>query len=150
MKKIIILCLFPVFAACFSNKQQTEIAQHATETDVAAAVDRLMTGMVNADENCLLSMLTDELVYVHSNGRVQDKSDLIEEIINGDRRFMRIETLDQKIQMAENAAVVQHIFKAETKYSSNGELGSLYVNVIQVWQLQNGNWRLLARQGYKL
>ena len=149
MKKIILLCLFPVFAACFSNKQQTEISQHVSEADVVAAVDRLMAAMVTADENILRSMLTDELVYAHSNGKVQSKSDLLEEIMNGERRFMRIETLDQTIQMAENAAVVQHIFKAETKYR-NGDLGSLHVNVIQVWQLKNGDWKLLARQGYKL
>jgi len=149
MKKIILLCLFPVFAACFSNKQQTEIPQHVSEADVAAAVDRLMAAMVNADENILRAMLTDELVYAHSNGKVQSKSDLLEEIMNGERRFMRIETLDQTIQLAENAAVVQHVFKAETKYR-NGDLGSLHVNVIQVWQLKNGDWMLLARQGYKL
>jgi len=149
MKKIIILFLFPLVFACNSNQQQTEVSQHASEADVAAAVDRLMTGMVTADENIIKSMLTDELVYAHSNGRVQDKSDFIDEIINGERRFLRIETLNQTIQMAENAAVVQHIFAAETK-NIDGEPGSLNVNVIQVWQLKNGEWKLLARQGYKL
>jgi len=149
MKRIIILLLFPLFAACHSNQQQTEISQHVSEADVAAAVDRLMTGMVTADETIIKSLLTDELVYAHSNGRVQDKNDFIEEIIKGGRRFVNIKTLNQTIQMAENAAVVQHVFAAETM-NVNGESGSLNVNVIQVWQLKNGDWKLLARQGYRL
>ena len=149
MKKMIIFFLFPVLAVCCCNNQQQAISQPASEADVVTAIDQLMKGMIAADENILKAFLTDELVYVHSNGRVQSKSDLITEILSDERRFLSIETLDQTIQMGKDAAVVQHIFAAETK-NKDGELGSLRVNIMQVWQLQNGNWKLLARQGYKL
>ena len=149
IKKIIIFFLFPVLAVCCCNNQQQAISQQASEADVVTAIDQLMKGMITADENILKAYLTDELVYAHSNGKVQSKSDFIAEILGDERRFLSIETLDQTIQMGKDAAVVQHIFAAETK-TNDGELGSLSVNVMQVWQLQNGNWKLLARQGYKL
>jgi len=147
MKKIIILFLFPVLAACCGNRQQPAISSQANEADVAAAVNQLMKGMTDADQSAIEPILADELVYAHSNGRVQDKSDFIAEIITG--RFLSIEILDQTIQMAEDAAVVQHIFTAETR-TVDGVMGSISVNVIQVWLLKNGKWKLLARQGYKL
>ena len=46
-------------------------------------------------------------------------------------------------------AIVQHIFTSETK-NTDDEPGSIRIGVMQVWQLQNGQWVLLARQGYKL
>jgi len=149
MKRIIFFFLFPVLAVCCSNNQQQASSQQASEADVATAIDRLMNAMVTADENILNALLADELVYAHSNGSIQHKSDVMAEMLGNGRRFVRIETLEQTIQMGKDAAVVQHIFAAETK-SRNGELGSLRVNVMQVWQLQNGTWKLLARQGYKL
>ena len=147
MKKIIILFLFPVLAACCSNRQQPAISPQANEADVAAAVNQLMKGMTDADQSAIEPILADELVYAHSNGRVQDKSDFIAEIITG--RFLSIEILDQTIQMAEDAAVVQHIFTAETR-TVDGVMGSISVNVMQVWLLKNGKWKLVARQGYRM
>ena len=147
MKKIIIFFLLPVLAACCGNRQQPEISPQANEADVAAAVNQLMKGMTDADQSAIEPILADELVYAHSNGRVQDKSDFIAEIITG--RFLSIEILDQTIQMAEDAAVVQHIFTAETR-TVDGVMGSISVNVMQVWLLKNGKWKLVARQGYRM
>jgi len=149
MKKIIILFLFPMFVVCCGNRQQPAISPKVHEVDVAAVVNQLMKGMIDADQSLIEPILADELVYVHSNGRVQDKSDLIAEIVSGNRRFLSIETLDQTIQMAEDAAVVQHIFAAETR-TVDGVMGSIKVNVMQVWLFQNGKWKLLARQGYRM
>jgi len=145
MKKIIILLLLPVLTVCCDMKQQK-----SQETEVATTVDRLMKGIVNADENVLKSIAADDLVYGHSNGKVQNKSEFIAEILSGQPLvYVSIELSDQTIQISGDIAIVRHIFTAETK-SAEGEPGNLKIGVMQIWQQQSGAWKLLARQAYKI
>ena len=150
MKKIIFLLLFPTLFICCTNKQQQTTSPKASEADVAAAVDRLMKGIADADENILKSVTADELVYGHSSGKVQNKSEFIAEIVSGQPlKYTNIELSDQTIQPAGDAAVVRHIFASETR-NVDGTTGNLRIGVMQIWQWQNGAWKLLARQAYKL
>ena len=150
MKKIIIILIFPLMLASCNNKQKQTILPQATEKEVATAVNQLMKGIMNADEKILKTITADELVYGHSSGKVQNKSEFIAEIISGQPfRYSNIELLEQTIQITGDAAVVRHIFTSETK-NQDGEQGSLKIGVMQVWQLQNEVWRLFARQAYKL
>jgi hypothetical protein len=81
---------------------------------------------------------------------VQNKSEFITEILTKDPFvYTSIETFDQTIKMAGDAAVVRHIFTAET-INVDGEPGSLRVGNVMVWKLQDGNLKLLARQAYRL
>jgi len=150
MKKLIYLLLFLALIICCTGKQQQAFSSNASEADVAAAVDRLMKGIANADGNILRSITADELVYGHSSGKVQNKSEFIAEIVSGEPlKYKNIELLDQTIQLAGDVAVVRHIFTSDTQNVA-GESGSLRIGVMQVWQLRNGEWKLLARQAYKL
>ena len=147
MKKIFIFLLFPTLAGCCGNKQQSS---QAPETVVAAAVEQLMKGIVDADENILNSITADELVYGHSSGKVQNKSEFIAEILSKQPLdYIRVELLEQTVSMAGDAAVVRHIFTAET-VNTEGASGNLRIGNMLVWQLQNGEWKLLARQAYRL
>ena len=151
MKKIILFLLFPVLTCCCGNQsQQQAVLPPASETDVAMAVNQLMKGFMNTDENILKSVTADELVYGHSSGVVQNKSEFIAEIVSRTPLvYVNIELLDQTIRITGNVAVVRHIFMSETK-NTDGEPGSLKIGVMQIWHLQNGMWKLLARQAYKV
>ena len=150
MKKIIILFLLPIIVGCCENKQQPAQLSRTSQEDIATAVNQLIKAMVTTDENLLNSILADELVYGHSSGKVQNKSEFIAEILSGEPlRYISIEPLDQKIQLAGNVAVVRHIFTAETK-NVDGEPGSLKIGNMMVWHLQIEHWKLLARQAYRL
>ena len=150
MKRIIIIFLFPLLIVCCNRKQQQVIPPQTSEADVAEAVTQLMNGIMNADENTLISITADELIYGHSSGKVQNKSEFIAEIISGQPLdYLTIELLDQTIQIAGDIAVVRHIFTSETK-NADGEPDSLRIGNMLIWQIQNGKWKLLARQAYKL
>jgi ketosteroid isomerase-like protein len=47
-----------------------------------------------------------------------------------------------------NNAVARHLYVSESEM--DGKPNSVKIGVLQVWQKQDGNWKLLARQGYKL
>ena len=132
------------------NKQKQEVNSKTAEADVAAVVEQLMKGFANVDENILKSITADELVYGHSSGKVQNKSEFIDEIRSGlPFRYSNIELSDKTIKISGDVAIVRHVFAAETK-NHDGELGSLKIGVMQIWQFCNGQWKLLARQAYKL
>ena len=149
MKKIILFLLFPLLAGCCSNQPQQPTVS-SSEADVEAAVDLLMKGFVNVDDKILKSLTADELLYGHSSGKVQNKTEFIAEILSGEPlKYISIALLEQTIQMSGDVAVVRHIFTSETM-NTDGEPGSLRIGVMQIWQLQNGKWKLLARQAYRL
>ena len=147
---IIILSLSAMLGGCCGNNQQSAVLSQVSEADVVAAVNQLMDVMVNVDEDVLQSLIADELVYGHSGGKVQNKAEFIAEMLAGDPfTYPSVEAFDQTIQLAGDAATVRHIFTAET-INLAGEPGNLRVGIMQVWKLQDGNLKLLARQAYRL
>ena len=151
MKKIVILLLFPILTGCCGKQsQQPAISSPASENDVAAAVNQLMQGFLNADESILKSLTADELNYGHSSGVIQNKSEFVAEIVSRKPLvYESIELLEQSVCLSGDAAVVRHIFTSQTK-NIDGEPGSVRIGVMQVWQLRDGKWKLFARQAFRL
>ena len=149
MKKTIILLTLSVLVfGCCNNQKQ--VLPQTSEADVAAAVDKLFKAFVNVDENVLKSITVEELVYAHSGGKVQNKSEFIAEILSKDPlTYISIEPVNQTIQIAGDVAIVRHIFDAETRLL-NGSPGSLHVGNTLVWKFQDGEWKLLLRQAYRI
>ena len=48
-------------------------------------------------------------------------------------------------EITDSNAVVRHIVKIESE-TGDGKPGGAYVSILQVWQKQGGNWKILARQ----
>jgi hypothetical protein len=143
MKKYFILIVF-LFGLSLSSRSQT-----TKEKEVASAVENLIKGFINADKNILDNMTAELLSYGHSSGKVQNKTEFIDEVVSGKPLvYLKIDLEGQTIKISDKTAVVRHIFNAET--SSNGTPGKLRIGILQVWQNQKGNWKLLARQAYKL
>ena len=143
MKKVIYLFVFAFLFISNSYSQQGQ------EKDVADAIEVLKKGIVDADKNILEDITAPELVYGHSNGKVQNKAEFMEEIVSMKPiDYVKVEITDQTIQIAGNTAVVRHIYAAETM--TNGKPGSLKIGNMLVWQKQKGKWKLLARQAYRM
>jgi hypothetical protein len=127
----------------------SSFCQSKQEKEVADAVDVFKKGIVDADRNLLESITTEELVYGHSSGKVQNKTEFVEEVVSGKPLdYISVETTDQTIKISGDVAVVRHIYSAETM--SNGTPGKLKIGNMLIWQKQHGKWKLLARQAYKL
>lgn len=124
-------------------------SQSADEKDVAATVEKIRMAIVNADKAQLEALTADQLIYAHSNGRVQDKADFIKEILDPNAiDYTSVTITDQTIRIIGNAAVVRHIYSAETL--TGGKPGSLKIGNMMVLQKQNNSWKLIARQAYRL
>jgi hypothetical protein len=144
MKKFYYLIIFLFVLAISTNCRQPN-----QKKDVAAAVTDFITGIINADKGLIETITADQLVYGHSSGKVQNKSEFIEEIVSLlPNDYLTIDLTEQVITVAGKTALVRHIYSSE--YTSNGVPGNLKIGNMLIWQKQHGKWKLLASQAYKI
>ena len=126
----------------------TALAQSGEEAAVAQAVERLRAAMLAADRGQLDALTAPQLSYGHSGGVVEDKARFIDVVAGKRTVYKAITQSDQSVGMAGDNAIVRHVLATETE--SEGRPGSARVGVMQVWQKQGGQWRLLARQAFRI
>jgi len=123
-------------------------AQSKSEQAVATAVSSLHNNVVNPDRKVLDILVSDALSYGHSGGKVENKDQFIDFLFNGPFKFTSINTTDQTIQVSGKNAVVRHIFIG--KATNDGVPTDIRLGNMMVWCKENGQWKLLARQAFKL
>ena len=124
------------------------VAQGAEEAAVNQAVEALRQAMVAADKAKLESLVADQLSYGHSAGVVETKAQFVQVIAEKKTIYKEINLLEPSTAVVGNNAIVRHVFTAETE--AGGKAASAKVGVLQVWQKQDGGWKLLARQAFRL
>ncbi|MBL7742017.1 MAG: nuclear transport factor 2 family protein [Chitinophagaceae bacterium] len=122
-------------------------AQDKAEAAVAATVEKLRKAMVDGDKAELESIASEKLSYGHSGGHVEGKAEFVEKIVSGKSDFVTIELKDQTISISGKTAIVRHRLNATT--NDNGKPGEVHLLVLLVFQKENKQWKLLARQAVK-
>lgn len=123
-------------------------AQTKDEKDVATAVEFMRKAMIDGDRARLTALAADDLSYGHSSGKIQDKKEFVDAIVSGASDFVTIDLNHQTIKVSGNTAIVRHILSAKT--NDGGKPGSTVLGIMLVFQKQRGEWKLLARQAYKV
>lgn len=123
-------------------------AESADEAAVAQASDALRQAMLAADKAKLTELTADQLSYGHSGGNIQSKAQFIEVIADKKTVYKSIVLTEPTAVVVGSNAIVRHVFSAETE--SGGKPNTSKVGVLQVWTKQDGHWKLLARQAFKV
>ena len=122
-------------------------AQSKDETAVANAVEKLRKAMIDGNKSELENIVLDKLSYGHSSGYVEDKTEFVDKIVSGKSDFVSIGLKDQTIRVNGKTAVVRHKLDATTQ--DNGKQGEVHLSVLLIFQKENKQWKLLARQAVK-
>jgi len=133
---------------CFLFLSPGVWAQTKAELRISQLVKDFNQAIIHNDSIVLEQMTANRLSYGHSSGLVQNKMAFIEAVMKGPNRFKAIECHDQEIRVSGRNAVVRHI--ATAHIINNGNQTEIKYGNLLVWQKQHGEWKLLARQGYKL
>jgi ketosteroid isomerase-like protein len=128
-----------------SSHVQAETGDEAT---VKQSVEALREALLKADKPQLERLTADQVSYGHSDGRVQNKAEFIDGVMTRRATVKSITFPDLKIAVAGDAAIARHIYESESE--ADGKPNNVRIGTLQIWQKQGGNWKLLARQGYKL
>jgi hypothetical protein len=119
----------------------------ATEAGVAGAAEKLRLLMIDPNRAALEALVGDELSYGHSGGKIDTKASFIGDLLSGSSDFVTITISDQSIRMAGNVAMVRHTLAATN--NDGGKPGSVTIKILQVWQQQGGQWKLIGRQAVR-
>jgi ketosteroid isomerase-like protein len=123
-------------------------AEGSDEAGVTQAVEAFRKATLAQDKAKLEQLFADQLSYGHSDGRVESKAEVINGVMNRKSVVKSIDFPELKIAVVGNSAVARHLYVSESEM--DGKPTSTKIGALQVWQKQDGNWKLLARQGYKL
>ncbi len=126
----------------------SSMAQSKDHKAVFNAVEKLRKAMIDADKTVLENATADSLSYGHSNGKVESKTEFVENIVSGRSDFVTIDLSEQTISITHNIAIVRHLFNATT--NDGGKPGTVKLNVLLVFEKEKEGWKLLARQAVRL
>ena len=121
-------------------------AQGSDAAAVAAAVDALTKAMLAGDRAGLMAVTHERLSYGHSAGRIENRQQFIDPLVNKTSVFRSITVSDQTIDVVGDDAIVRHVLRGESE--SGGRVNPVNIGILQVWKKQPDGWKLLARQAF--
>lgn len=114
--------------------------------DVLALQENWRAAMLAANVDALEAMYSDELVYVHSDGRIQNKQQFLGPMKAGTLRFTSLTGCDApRIRAYDAAAIVSACYelRAGSAAASRHLFLTAFVN-------EAGRWRIVAQQTTRL
>jgi len=128
------------------SRSGPSLAESTEEAAVDKAVEALRKALV--DKSRLEQLAADQLSYGHSSGKVQNKAEFVDGVMTSKATIKSLTFPELSIAVVGNAAIARHVYESEME--TDGKPTNVRIGALQVWQKQDGNWKLLARQGYKL
>src|SRR6267142_6423722 len=90
-------------------------AESADEGAVNKAVADLTKAMMAADKAKLEALVSDQLSYGHSSGKVESKAEFVSVIAGKKTIYKSITLSEPTVSVAGNNAIARHIFAAEVE-----------------------------------
>jgi hypothetical protein len=123
-------------------------ADAGDEAAVIQSVEILRRALLEADKAKLEQVASAQISYGHSDGRVETKEQFINAVMTRKQIVKSLAFPELKVSVVGNAAIARHIYLAESE--RDGKATTTRIGALQVWQKQDGDWKLLARQGFRL
>jgi uncharacterized protein (TIGR02246 family) len=120
------------------------LAQGSAVSAVLAAERRWARSLVNGDVEALRRLYADDLVYVHSGGNVETKTEFLDRVRQGGLKYRKVELVEPRVRVYGPAAVVTGAF--DVSVMVNGQPMNHRVIYTHVYAQQDGEWRLVAHQ----
>jgi len=124
------------------------LADAADEGAVKKAVDEFRVAIMKHDKEKLEALTLAQLSYSHSDARVQDKAQFIDGVMTSKSTIKSLEWPEMSVSVVGPNAIVRHLWVSESEL--DGKVTNTKIGVMQVWQKQGSDWKLLARASFKL
>jgi ketosteroid isomerase-like protein len=125
----------------------TGFAQKDT-SQVLEAVTALREALVSKDSNAVKRLLREDVAFGHSNGWVQTKIDVLNDMRTGYLVYQKFNVLSLSIKISGKHASVQE--RVEVEGIRNGTAFKLPLFVLHVWIKTRKGWQLLSRQSTRI
>ena len=114
-----------------------------TET-IRELEEKRYNAMIGGDLTALDTLLSDKLIYIHSDGRSDSKRNYMDGLASGVAHYRGVERTDEKVTICGDAAIVTTKLKID--YVAAGGARLIYSRALAVWSRHGGDWQLVALQ----
>ena len=137
---LLLSCLLP-FAAAASDD--------AKLAAVTAADDARVAAMLTPNQATLDKVLSDDLRYAHSNGKVDTKASLTSSLLGGEAKYVSYKYSERSFKFpAPDVALMAG--RLEVQAVVDGISMTTGISYLAVWRLEKGQWKFLAWQSCKI
>jgi len=116
--------------------------------DIESVERARFAAMTRQDIKALQPMLADDLIYCHSNGRCENKAQLLESIRTGRIRYRAVDILSLRPRTAAGAVIVNGSIAVDG--TMDGLPVKMQMVYMGVYVRRDGEWRLAAWQAARL
>lgn len=106
--------------------------------------DRRYRAMVDGDTRALGELLSDDVIYTHSNASVDTKASYLERLRTGDLVYHSLEHTTDSVVTRPGVVVIGGTMSGSIRM--HGVEKTLNSRVAVVWAVEDGQWRLAAFQ----
>jgi hypothetical protein len=141
MKKIILLVIVFISMNSFGQSKEAEAVNQLHK--------KKFTWLINKNYDSLNWLMDEQLTYIHSNGWIQTKKDVIDDLKSGKSDYGSVVVEESTVSMFDKCAVVKGkgIYKGLMPDKSEFNVHLLYTEVYVKIKKQ---WKLVLRQATKI
>jgi hypothetical protein len=139
MRIFLIILLITISGGLFAQSDSIQLTR---------SMKALEVGLLRKDSVLLRSVLHEKLVYGHSNGWIEKKQDVIDDLFNGTLTYRILQQYQPQIIFEGDMALVRS--NPDIEVLMKGTPVKLKLHVLQVWVKTNKNWQLISRQSTKI
>ena len=101
--------------------------------------------MMAGDAAALANLMSDQLRFVHSDGRVESKADYVKNLLAGDTAYADVKTSAVELMQVSPESVV--VLGVQTMRKRLGpDWSDITLRYLSVWRNESGAWRMIAWQ----
>lgn len=127
-------------ACCIPSVQAEPAVISAVRADKAR-----LTAMMAGDGEALARLMSDQLRFVHSDGRVESKADYVKNMMAGDTEYANAKTSElETMQISPDVVVVLGV--QEMRKRLGPTWSDIKLRYLAVWRNESGTWRMIAWQ----
>lgn len=121
--------------------------QAGQAVDVPTLEAHWARALLATDMNALEGMFSDDLVYIHSTGGLQNKKDYLDSIRTGNLRYKSITPVGSpRFRTFGNTATVSSRYDLELESGRSGKITPYTIQYLTVYVNEGGTWRIVAQQ----
>ena len=127
---------------------QSAFAQSADDKALTDTIEELRLGLMNKDKAKLEAVAADNMSYGHSAGRIENKKEFVDAVLARKAVVKALKFTEPRNAIHGSTAIARHFYESTSE--EDGKESSIKIGVLQVWQKQDGKWKLYARQAHIL
>lgn len=118
------------------------------ETKLLETEESIRNAQIHSDSKTLASLLSKQLIYVHSNGYIDDYTSYIDKIEKKIIQYQKINIETKSIQIFDGIAIKTSVYRGIALVIDNERKLNNYTTT--VWHCNEGNWSLSLFQSTSL